>query len=197
VARALRHAVVSRLARTLGRANKTMLNAIRVSALRREQNSHNAAEPRNRSRAQHNAVALARAKPAPKKRHCRRMHRIGSNTKDMALVHQLKLRHCVGCFGFQSVCWAAAVNSSAFSPRPWRRLTSVAGHGQQRGAGVTWSSAPKIAGPLWARCLRTVGTARPNTSLKLSSNGVPPGPGHRYGVHFLWPGPGVTPLAPA
>ena len=37
----------------------------------------------------------------------------------------------------------------------------------------------------------------PNTSLKLSTNGKPPGPSHRYGVHFLWLGPGGLPLAPA
>jgi hypothetical protein len=34
------------------------------------------------------------------------------------------------------------------------------------------------------------------TSLKGSANGVPPGPAARYGVHFLAPGPGATPLAP-
>ena len=33
-------------------------------------------------------------------------------------------------------------------------------------------------------------------SLKRSANGRPPGPGPRYGVHFLSPGPGVLPLAP-
>ena len=37
----------------------------------------------------------------------------------------------------------------------------------------------------------------PNPSVKLSTNGRPPGPSHRYGVHFLWLGPGVLPLAPA
>jgi len=36
----------------------------------------------------------------------------------------------------------------------------------------------------------------PNPSVKGSANGAPPGPGHRYGVHFLWPGPGVTPSPP-
>ncbi|CAD5373594.1 hypothetical protein RA210_U390012 [Rubrivivax sp. A210] len=39
--------------------------------------------------------------------------------------------------------------------------------------------------------------AWPNTSLKLSTNGKTPGPGHRYAVHFLWPGPGVSPSVPA
>ena len=37
----------------------------------------------------------------------------------------------------------------------------------------------------------------PNPSLKRSANGRPPGPGPRYGVHFLSPGPGVLPLSPA
>ena len=38
---------------------------------------------------------------------------------------------------------------------------------------------------------------RSNPSLKRSANGRPPGPGLRYGVHFLSPGPGVLPLSPA
>jgi hypothetical protein len=37
--------------------------------------------------------------------------------------------------------------------------------------------------------------APPNPSLKGRSNGVPPGPAGRYGVHCLPSGPGVTPLA--
>ena len=40
-------------------------------------------------------------------------------------------------------------------------------------------------------------TVRPNPSFKPSPNGMPPGPGHRYGVHCLWPGPGVIPSVPA
>jgi hypothetical protein len=43
----------------------------------------------------------------------------------------------------------------------------------------------------------TLGVPRPNPSVKPRPNGGPPGPGHRYGVHFLWPGPGVPPLVPA
>ena len=45
--------------------------------------------------------------------------------------------------------------------------------------------------------LSTCVAVRPNPSLKRSTNGRPPGPGLRYGVHFLSPGPGVLPLAPA
>jgi hypothetical protein len=43
----------------------------------------------------------------------------------------------------------------------------------------------------------TVAPARPNPSVKLSTNGGPPGPGRQYRVHFCRPGPGVPPLAPA
>ena len=37
-----------------------------------------------------------------------------------------------------------------------------------------------------------VAKLRPSRSLKQHANGRPPGPGHRYGVHFLCPGPGVV-----
>ena len=36
----------------------------------------------------------------------------------------------------------------------------------------------------------------PNHSVKASPNGMPPGPGRRYAVHFRQPGPGVMPSAP-
>ena len=37
----------------------------------------------------------------------------------------------------------------------------------------------------------------PNPSFTPSPNGGPPGPGCRYAVHFLHPGPGVPPSVPA
>ena len=40
------------------------------------------------------------------------------------------------------------------------------------------------------------GPRRPNPSVNRSANGMPPGPVHMYGVHCLWPGPGVIPLSP-
>ena len=51
-------------------------------------------------------------------------------------------------------------------------------------------------GSLGGRPARCTSTGRPNHSVEARSNGGPPGPGHRYRVHFLWPGPGVPPLAP-
>ena len=43
----------------------------------------------------------------------------------------------------------------------------------------------------------SINTALPNTSLKRSANGRPPGPATGYGVHFPVAGPGVLPLSPA
>ena len=36
----------------------------------------------------------------------------------------------------------------------------------------------------------------PNPSVEARPNGGAPGPSHRYGVHFLWLGPGAPPLVP-
>ncbi len=47
------------------------------------------------------------------------------------------------------------------------------------------------------QALGMLSTAWPNPSVKLSTNGRPPSPSHRYGVHFLWLGLGGLPLAPA
>ena len=59
---------------------------------------------------------------------------------------------------------------------------------------VAREAAPPVAAPPVVRLLSTVW---PNPSFKPSPNGGPPGPGHRYGVHCLWPGPGVLPSVPA
>ena len=104
--------------------------------------------------------------------------------------------HWVGGSGFQSVRRAAAsIGASHFAQR-WR-LEYVACRGRQRGAGGTCSRPRGIALPFQARRQRTVNTAQPNPSFKPSPNGGPPGPGNRYGVHFLSPGPGVPPSVPA
>jgi hypothetical protein len=49
---------------------------------------------------------------------------------------------------------------------------------------------------LWLAHACGIGRAAHNLTLKRSTNGMPPGPGRRYLVHFRQPGPGVTPLAP-
>jgi hypothetical protein len=45
--------------------------------------------------------------------------------------------------------------------------------------------------------LQEAAALMPNWSLKLSTNGMPPGPSRQYGVYFCRLGPGVIPLVPA
>ena len=48
----------------------------------------------------------------------------------------------------------------------------------------------------WSTRAASPSPVRPNPSLKGSANGRPPGPGRRYAVHCLRPGPGVLPSSP-
>ncbi len=86
---------------------------------------------------------------------------------------------------------APTVSGSSFRGLPW----------ELNGSAVSWQAQRLVSGAS-SRPFRSVvgfqrSPVRPNTSVKLSTNGRPPGPSHRYGVHFLWLGPGVMPLAPA
>ena len=93
----------------------------------------------------------------------------------------------------------AAVRSAAAS------FCLVGGGGQRRGASawparsgllLFWSTKVNNTGGT-LRTLPFPSTVMPNPSFKPSPNGGPPGPGARYGVHFLSPGPGVPPSVPA
>ena len=93
----------------------------------------------------------------------------------------------------------AAVRSAAAS------FCLVRGGRQVRGApawsarsGLPWfliTIVSSLSGTLHVIALRH--TVLPNPSFKPSPNGGPPGPGCRYAVHFLHPGPGVPPSVPA
>ena len=169
----------------------------RISAWRRGLNSHEAIAPRPlicrercivKPAAEHRVQALQIQAPC----HSR------VATKDKNSMRQAGAEFRVGSLGIQSVLGAAAIRSA------------IGLH--TRGGGLQ----PLVveAGGNMRRALKTAvppgllecqqrprpyseKPSAPNPSLKLSTNGRPPGPGHRYGVHFLWPGPGVLPLAPA
>ena len=96
-----------------------------------------------------------------------------------------------------------SVSSSGRRGRPWRGRRC---HPRRRPN--TWRATPlcaereaaeargqKLQG-MATHFLGSPRTVLPNHSLEARSNGGPPGPDHRYGVHFLWPGPGVPPLTP-
>ncbi|CAD5373991.1 hypothetical protein RA210_U400006 [Rubrivivax sp. A210] len=181
-----------RLARTLGSAGEAVQCSSRVSALRREPNSHEAAKPHEillpRLRAQDHRVQ------GP----CGINGAERSNTNDKGQKCCIGPLHCVGISGFQSVCWAAAASNRAQLSSPRRRLEDLAHHVRRRGEGGLCGQAREISRSGQGHRLGQHRTPlMPNPSLKRSTNGRPPGPGRWYSVHFHRPGPGVLPSAPA
>ena len=168
--------------------------ASRISACRRELNSHGAAKPREhrcpqeRSRAENRTTRPQQPSSG--------MASTATNRNDMEPQCNIEPVYCVGRSGFQSVRRAAA-SSGASRFAQWWRLENVACRGRQRGAGGFRSRPRGTTAPLQARRQCVVSAAQPNPSFKPSPNGGPPGPGNRYGVHFLSPGPGVPPSVPA
>ena len=131
-----RPAVVARLARTLGSAGEAVQCSSRVSACRRELNSHDAAEPRILGGLPRNDTQGPSAKGKPTEQPSKIMSRGTAKRNDKAPPCQLASQHCVGGLGFQSVRGAAASSTAVSSRSPLRRrLESVAGRGLQRGAG--------------------------------------------------------------
>ena len=84
---------------------------------------------------------------------------------------------------------AAGVRSSRFAPEAYVIATRTA-RTSSRCPAVP--SCKPASGPVCA-----APPALPNPSLKRSANGMSPGPGRRYAVHFRQPGPGATPSSPA
>jgi hypothetical protein len=182
----------------------------KVSALRRELNSHGAA-----SREGITAAAIKRAghpddhpqTSTPDQRlvrltmiEPRLMNRLTitnrktGSTKDLAPQHQIEHPHCVVGAGSQSVRRAAAARVCTNNHSRQRRLENLAHHSQQRGAG-SLCRPPAKDSKITSRTNHRA--SMPNPLLKRSTNGRPPGPGRWYGVHFHRPGPGVLPLSPA
>ncbi len=199
-----RHAVAGASPPTLGSTAQAMRSTSRVSASRRELNSHGAAEPRVGNRPRWNA----------EKRTLRELDRVNTKVTSASLSRKPRRGRptvngkepachivpvdCVGTSGFQSVRRAVAASAfPGFMGCQRRRLEYVPRIARQRGAGGTCCSPSGIPGPWQAHRYCLPSTVLPNPSLKRSANGRPPGPVSRYGVHFLLPGPGVLPSSPA
>ena len=180
----------------------------RISACRRELNSHDAAEPREDShrlqrtwpRVPVECKWATRQSIIPFRQITRGLLRAGAayNCKDKEPPCHIERAHCVGSTGVQSVRRAAAISVGALAlGQVPRRLEYVPRYGRQRGAGSAWGGPRGVTGPGQAQHTRAQGAALPNPSLKRSANGRPPGPGRRYVVHCRLPGPGVLPSSPA
>jgi hypothetical protein len=142
---------VSPLTQTLGIEGADVHCSSRVSALRRELNSHDAASR------EHNAAAAIQHAGVPDDharlslrghRHvqvnmieARQMGRLivttrkTRKTNDLAPLHQIEPTRCVVGAGFQSVRRAAAASVCTNNHSHWRQLENLVHHGQQRGAG--------------------------------------------------------------
>ena len=175
----------------------------RASACRRESNSHDAAKPRepnspHRRAAPCDPQAWAHGVSNYLVAAACGVGRLGRPQESNYLepLPHTEPTHCAGSSGSQSVRGAAATSSAASGLGQLLRLEYPTREGPQRGAGSAWCASRGITGPWQAQRRRASGAALPNPSLKGSTNGVPPGPASRYGVHFLPAGPGVMPLAP-
>ena len=193
-------AVVARLTQPLGSAGEAVQCSSRISACRREPNSHDAAKPPEPACPQKFAAArgpqartsaepndLVAAEHGPGQR--------GSQQESNYLEPQCHIEpaHCVGSSGVQSVRGAAAASNAASGLGQLQRLEYPTRHGRQRGAGSAGYAPQGVTGPWQAHRQRASGAALPNPSLKRSANGRPPGPATGYGVHFPVAGPGVLP----
>ena len=143
----------------------------RVSACRREQNSHDAAKPQSATHSQPRARQRTVIECGRTDRHSVSSIRqtkkdvvmtdAAQNNKDNEpLCHITKLI-CAGTTGFKSVRRVAAAGTGASAIGPWLRLECVAHHGLQRGAGRTWSGPRGVTGPWHSKHQHSPGDERP------------------------------------
>jgi hypothetical protein len=145
-----RAAVVARLARTLGIEGQAVRCSSRVSACRRELNSHQAAEPQAAASAGRRTREGLRVECGPEGPDaevalCLRFERVPLGGPDMAMRFQdsepwphIANHWRTATIGFQSVCRAAAASIGGLRHGQLeRRLENVARQGLQRGAGST------------------------------------------------------------
>ena len=115
---------------------------------------------------------------------------------DRSSCHFKALRGtCSGLFWFRSLssCGSAAMAANV----PAVRMGSGSGGRRHTFTLVLEVEHRVPGGTPTAAVGASTKAALPNTSLKLSPNGGPRGPGRRYPVHFRQPGPRVPPSVPA
>ena len=173
----------------------------RISAFRRELNSHDAAEPQEAACPQKRA-AQARTSEEPSNligpEHGPGQR--GSQQESNYLEPQCHIEptHCVGSSGFQSVRRAAVASSEASGFGPVRRLGNTSRQGRQFSAasGRACRRGPRgKQGPG-----RPIAGARgAQRCLTLRSKGAPTAGQQARSVHFVYspqPGPAVLPSSP-
>ncbi len=173
----------------------------RVSACRREPNSHNAAKPRAVGPACGPSPSLPTPRLSAAGNRPALLLQLTSGRGNPAQMPLHQSANSNACTAWKPPSFSSSVGPqaafvlsfpvSAGGLKTWRPRTSSA---DRLASAAEQQESPRLGTHAAAaqKC-----TALPNPSLKRSANGRPPGPGHRYGVHFLWPGPGALPLSPA
>jgi hypothetical protein len=169
----------------------------RISACRREPNSHEAAEPRDADQRWQRAT---QAPPVGCKR--AKYHgqlKVSESAKDQDQVpsHHIDKLHCVGSISFRLVRWAAASSIAAIGHGLLsRRLKFLTGKNCPRGARSTCATPPGNTGSGQARPRPRPNTALPNPSFKWTANGLSHFPvGAMPAAHFAPPAQRTKPLA--
>ena len=182
-----------------------MQYASRVSALRRELSSHEAAEPQP-----------IRCRREPDQAHPQVVaprHALKSLPAAQAQPdHELELEEAA-VLRLASNTGLSLLRRLSAALRPAKGYQAVAGtvgdrqEGRGREVGCSRGQQTKREVPLLHFSSRRAGgrispvcpshALMPNPSLKRSANGRPPCPVWRYAVHFRQPGPGVLPSSPA
>ena len=194
-----------RLARTLGIREQQLRYASRVSAFRRELNSHDAAQPQciRRRRAsdqeQPHVVAPRRALKSSLAAQAQADH-------EPELEEAAVLR-LASNLGLPLLRWISAAIRPAKSyqagagtvgdrqRRTGKAVGCRCGRQRRRGVSSRHLSSRRAEGRVRPVC--SPRALMPNPSLKRSANGRPPAPGRWYAVHFHRPGAGVLPSSPA
>jgi hypothetical protein len=186
-ARAWRPAVGSRLTQTLGSVGVTVRSASKVSACRRELNSHDAAEPRNLAFPSARQVTdKAADKPRLNEHQGKAQGRDAANIDDQAPTQQIKRLHRVEADAIHSVHWADAFGGAGFGhDQLLRRLERAALRWRQHAVGGVQGRPPGATKLRRVKDRRSYSAALPNPSVELRANGMPPGPRYSAGVHFL------------
>ena len=173
----------------------------KVSALRREPNSHKAAEPRNTFVARH--VASLHCATSQWRQSMSNLHRpcIGHQAVELARRFylappcRLALMNFVEAAVFRQITPSALCRPSARRRKPWRHGASQLG---QRGAGSVWLVPAAPAAVAYFRCLASARTALPNPSFKRSTNSVARQPSSAGpAAHFALAAQRAMPSSPA
>ena len=168
-----------------------MRHSSKVSACRRELNSHKAAKPRAASHSHRRANPRAWVE-------CRPETEAMVPCPFTSLVCRTRAtRSTTTASGRQRSSPGAAKVCIGGVSQQKLPMRSLPPHCPQRAAASFRCSSSGVEVHPRARSLCASSAALPNPSFKPSPNGVPRGPGRRYAVHFRQPGPRVTPLVPA